>query len=59
MAMAKNCDSVNGIIADSLAQTAHGLLYNRMSEHQPDELKVDCAAVDTADYEKVLEQTRD
>jgi hypothetical protein len=59
MVMAKNCDSVNGIIADSLAQTAHGLLYNRMSEHQPAELKMDCAAVDTADYEEVLEQTRD
>jgi len=59
MDMAKNCDSVNGIIADSLAQTAHGLLYNRMSEHQPEELKEDCTLVDTADYEKVLEQTRD
>ena len=59
MDMAKNCDSVNGIIADSLAQTAHGLLYNRMSEHQPDELKEDCTPVDTADYETVLDQTRD
>lgn len=57
MVMAKNCDSVNGIIADSLAQTAHGLLYNRMREHQPDDTKVECAPVDTADYEKVLEQT--
>lgn len=36
MEMAKNCDSENGIIADSLAKTAHGLLYNRMKEHQPD-----------------------
>jgi hypothetical protein len=59
MEMAKNCDSVNGIIADSQAQTAHGLLYNRMSEHQPDELNVECAPVDTADYEEVLEHTRD
>lgn len=58
MEMAKNCDSVNGIIADSLAQTAHGLLYNRMREHQPDELKVECAPVDTADYEKVLKHTQ-
>ncbi len=36
MAMAENCDSANGIIANSLAQTAHGLLYNRMREHRPD-----------------------
>jgi DNA-binding XRE family transcriptional regulator len=59
MAMAENCDSVNGIIADSLAHTAHGLLYNRMREHQPDELKVESAPVDTTDYEKVFEHTRD
>jgi hypothetical protein len=59
MVMAKNCDSDNGIIADSLAQTAHGLLYNRLTEHQPDKLKVECRPVDTADYEKVFEQTRD
>jgi hypothetical protein len=58
MAMAQNCDSANGIITDSLAQTAHGLLYNRMREHQPDELKVECAPIDTEHYEKVLEQTR-
>ncbi len=36
MAMAKNCDSDSGIIADSLEKTAHGLLYSRMMEHQPD-----------------------
>jgi hypothetical protein len=59
MAMAENCDSVNGIIAGSLAHTAHGLLYNRMREHQPDELKVESAPVDTKDYEKVFEHTRD
>jgi hypothetical protein len=59
MAMARNCDSDNGIIADSLAQTAHGLLYNRMTEHQPDELKEKCEPVDTAGYEKVFEQTQD
>jgi len=59
MTMAINCDNVNGIIADSLAQTAHGLLYNRMREHQPDKQKAECTPVDTADYEKVLEQTRD
>ena len=59
MAMAKDCDNANGIIADSLAQTAHGLLYNRMSEHQPDKEEVECTPVDTADYEKVFEQTRD
>jgi DNA-binding XRE family transcriptional regulator len=58
MAMAKNCDSVNGIIADSLAQTAHGLLYNHMRDHQPEDLRVECAAVDTSDYEEVLEQSR-
>ena len=59
MLMAKNCDADNGIIADSLAQTAHGLLYNRMNKHQPDDLEVECTPVDTADYEEVLEQTRD
>ena len=58
MAMAKNCDSANGIITDSLAQTAHGLIYNRMRDCQPDDLKEECAPVDTADYEKVLERTR-
>jgi len=57
MVMAKDCDNANGIIADSLAQTAHGLLYNRMREHQPDELKVECTPVETADYEKVFEHT--
>lgn len=59
MAMAKNCDNENGIITGSLAQSAHGLLYNRMREHQPDDFKIECAPVDTADYEKVLERTRD
>ncbi len=59
MAMAENCDSVNGIIAESLAHTAHGLLYNRMREHQPDELKVEGVPVDTTDYENVFERTRD
>jgi len=58
MVMAENCDHENGIIADSLAQTAHGLLYNRMREHQPEELKEKCTPVDTADYEQVLERTR-
>lgn len=58
MVMAENCDHENGIIADSLAQTAHGLLYNRMREHQPEELKEECTPVDTADYEQVLERTR-
>ncbi|MGB5749584.1 MAG: hypothetical protein WBM69_21595 [Desulfobacterales bacterium] len=33
--MAKDCDNVNGIITDSLAQTAHGLLYYRMQKHRP------------------------
>lgn len=58
MEMAVNCDSVNGIIADSLAQTAHGLLYNRMREHRPDDFNAECEPVDTADYEKVFERTR-
>jgi len=58
MAMARNCDSANGIIADSLAQTAHGLLYNRMREHKPADLQEVLPVVDTADYEKVLERTR-
>lgn len=58
MEMAKNCDSVNGIIADSLAQTAHGLLYNRMRKHQPNDLRDDGVPVDTADYERILDQSR-
>lgn len=32
--LARNCD-VEGIIEDSLMQSAFGLLYNRMLEHQP------------------------
>ena len=59
MKMAKECDADNGIIADSLAQTAHGLLYNRMMTNRPNNLDVECTPVDTADYEKVLENTRD
>jgi len=59
MEMAKDCDADNGIIADSLAQTAHGLLYNRMIEHRPDESQTQSTSVDTADYEKILERTRD
>ena len=58
MEMAKNCDNANGIIAESLTQTAHGLLYSRMRDHQPKEQKIECSPVDTADYEKVFEQTR-
>lgn len=58
IAMAKNCDDDNGIIADSLTQTAHGLIYNRMRDAQPDELKEACAPADTADYEEVLERTQ-
>ena len=58
MVMARNCDSSNGIIADTLSQTAHGLIYNRMRDALPDELREECAPVDTADYEKVLEQTQ-
>ena len=59
MLMAKNCDSDNGIIADSLAQTAHGLLHNQMRDHQPEDMKVKCAEVDTADYAEILERSRD
>lgn len=33
--LASNCD-VDGIIEDSLMQTAHGLLYQRMVSHDPD-----------------------
>ena len=58
MLMAKDCDSDNGIIADSLAQTGHGLLYKRMRDNQPDDMNVECAEVDTADYEEILERTR-
>ena len=32
--MAKDCDNVNGIITDSLKQTAHGLLYSSMQKHR-------------------------
>jgi hypothetical protein len=34
--LASNCD-VDGIIEDTLLQTALGLLYQRMLEHDPDE----------------------
>ena len=59
MAMAKECDADNRIIADSLAQTAHGLLYNRMMANRPDTPDAECTPVDTADFEKILENTRD
>ena len=59
MVMAKNCDNNDGIIADTLAQTAHGLLYNSMRDHRPDDFKIACEKVDTADYEEILERTRD
>lgn len=36
--LASNCD-VDGIIEDTLLQTALGLLYQRMLEHDPDETK--------------------
>lgn len=55
--MAKGCDTENGIISDSLAQTAHGLLYNRMCQFCPADKKPQSTTVDTADYEKVFEQT--
>jgi DNA-binding XRE family transcriptional regulator len=59
MLMARNCDSENGIITDSLAQTAHGLLYNQMRDNQPEGMDVECAEVDTADYVEILERSRD
>lgn len=59
MQMARNCDHENGIISDSLAQTAHGLLYRRMRDSRPDDMDIECDDVDTADYEQVLEHTRD
>ena len=59
MVMARNCDSDNGIIADTMAQTAHGLLYRRMRDNRPADMQVECADVDTADYEKILEHTRE
>lgn len=59
MIMARNCDSDNEIIADTLAQTAHGLLYNRMRDNRPDGMEIECPEVDTGDYEKVLEQIGD
>lgn len=59
MVMARECDADNGIIADSLAQTAHGLLYNHMLAARSDDLQEQSAAVDTADYEHILERMRD
>ena len=59
MRMARNCDAENGIIVDSMVQTAHGLLYKRMRDHRPDYLQDESQDLDTADYEKVLEHTRD
>lgn len=56
MQMARNCDDNSGIIADSLAQTAHGLLYNRMRDLLPADMKGQCRPVDSSDYEDVLGQ---
>ena len=58
MEMAENCDSATGIIADSLEQTAHGILAKRMREHAPDDMNFDCVPLGSADYETVLEYTR-
>ncbi|MFK8029402.1 MAG: hypothetical protein AB8G18_04125 [Gammaproteobacteria bacterium] len=58
MDMARNCDHASGIIADSLAQTAHGLLYNRMKEHAPQEMDIECGEVDTSDYEEIWGRTK-
>ncbi|MGB5719690.1 MAG: hypothetical protein WBM34_03285 [Woeseiaceae bacterium] len=58
LVMAKNCDSDNGIIADTLSQTAHGLIYNRMRDFLPGELKKECMPVDTAEFETVLAHTQ-
>ncbi len=54
MEMARNCDHENGIIADSLSQTAHGLLYNRMRTHLPEELARECGEVDSSRHEHVI-----
>ncbi len=58
MDMARNCDHANGIIADSMSQTAHGLLYNRIREHLPKDLAADCSEIDASNYEEVLDFTR-
>ena len=59
MEMARNCDHPNGIIADSLSQTAHGLLYNRMRQFLPKDMKVDCPEIDSTDYEQILKHMRE
>ena len=59
MDMARNCDHENGIIADSLAQTAHGLLYNHMRLFQTEDVREECEPVDSDVYETVLERSRD
>lgn len=55
IAMAGDCDAANGIITDSLAQSAHGLLYNRMREHLPAELKEEWTPIDKCDHDKLRE----
>ena len=59
LTMAKNCDTANGIITDSLSQTGHGLLYTRMRQHLPEDMKGDLPpSVDAALYESVLERSQ-
>ena len=58
IAMAKNCDTHSGIITAALTQTAHGILYSRMRAYRPDDMKDECEAIDTSQYEEVLQRTR-
>jgi hypothetical protein len=41
--LAKNCD-VDGIIEDALMQSAFGLLYKRMLQHQPEDRRESSSA---------------
>ena len=57
--MAGNCDTASGIITDALTQTAHGLLYKRMRQHQPDDIRTDLPPIDTARYESMIARSQD
>lgn len=56
--LAKNCDSA-GLITGSLTHTAHGLLYNAMKRHAPDNVPTaDDKLVDVSHFANAIEQSQ-
>lgn len=52
--LAENCD-IDGLITNSLTQTGHGLLYNRMKSTAPDR-EENVKLVDASQYSQIMEQ---